>query len=161
MDNSPGHNIQQYNLRCKVTKEGFFYIEVREDMCKLPQARLLIQKPLEEDLKLMDTDKASQRLASKKHDTRPISFSLMVDDVGVKYAKQERKIQTTSLVSSRRTMKFQLTRMALSAAASPWIGTATTRTSKCTYPCLDRLKRHSKYSSMKTPRSLRISLTNM
>ena len=60
-------------------------------------------------------------------------------------------MQTTSVVSSRSTMLFQLTRKAPSTVALYWIGT--TRTDKCTYPYQDTLTRHSKYSSTKTPRN--------
>jgi len=42
--------IEEYNLREKATEEGFVYVEVRKGMYGLPQAGLLAQQLLEEEI---------------------------------------------------------------------------------------------------------------
>ena len=48
MKDIPDDVKEEYNLYQKATKDGFVYVEVREGMYELPQARLLIQELLEE-----------------------------------------------------------------------------------------------------------------
>ncbi len=50
INNVPKEIIKQYNLREKIDSEGYVYIEVRKGMNGLPQARILAQKLLEEQL---------------------------------------------------------------------------------------------------------------
>ena len=43
--------MEQFNLRDRVTKDGFVYLEIRQVMYRLPQARILAQQQLEKRLK--------------------------------------------------------------------------------------------------------------
>ncbi len=50
LDDIPDKIIVQYELRKKVDGNGYVYIEVRKGMYRLPQARILDQKLLEQSL---------------------------------------------------------------------------------------------------------------
>ena len=42
----PDNAMEQYNLRDRVTKYGYFYLEIRQGMYGLPQAGILAQQQL-------------------------------------------------------------------------------------------------------------------
>eukprot|EP00804_Cyclotella_cryptica_P011478 CCRYP_016405-RA/>CCRYP_016405-RA protein AED:0.32 eAED:0.32 QI:0/0/0/1/0/0/3/0/516 len=66
----PDHIIDQYHLRNKV-KNGYVYMEIRRAMYGLPQAEVIHTPGL------------------WKHTTRPVSFTLVVDNFGIKYVGKE------------------------------------------------------------------------
>eukprot|EP00804_Cyclotella_cryptica_P006559 CCRYP_012819-RA/>CCRYP_012819-RA protein AED:0.29 eAED:0.29 QI:0/0/0/1/0.33/0/4/0/407 len=65
----PDHIIDQYHL-CKKVTNGYIYMEICRAMYGLPQA--VVHTP-----------------GLWKHTTRPISFTLVVDDFGIKYVGKE------------------------------------------------------------------------
>ena len=65
--------------------DGFVYIEVRKGMYGLPQAGLLAQQLLEKCLKKHGYTQSAVTAGLWTHEWRPVSFSLVVDDFGVKY----------------------------------------------------------------------------
>ena len=89
MEDIPEEVIIEYNLRKLATKEGYVYIEVRKGMYGLPQAGLLAQELLEKRLNIHGYTQSKIIPGLWKHKTRNITFTLVVDDFGVKYIKKE------------------------------------------------------------------------
>ena len=85
----PQDIIELYKLQENATADGFVYVEVRKGMYGLPQAGLLAQKLLEKRLGLHGYTQSKYTPGLWSHETRPISFSLVVDDFGVKYVGKE------------------------------------------------------------------------
>ena len=81
--------IEKYNLRGRVEPNGYVYIEVRKDMYGLPQAGLLAQKLLEKRLAKHGYKQSDVTPGLWTHEWRPIYFTLVVDDFGVKYVSDE------------------------------------------------------------------------
>ena len=89
IDDLPDEIINKYKLRKKINKTGMLYIEVTKGMCGLPQAGLLTNELLEQRLNKHGYFQSKLVPSLWKHITRPISFTLVVDDFGVKYAGKE------------------------------------------------------------------------
>jgi hypothetical protein len=98
IDDVPKEIIKQYNLCEKVDNERYVYIEVRKGMYGLPQACILAQELLEQQLNKHGyiQNKAIPGLLT--HQTRPISFTLVVDDFGIKYVGQEHVMHLFSIL---------------------------------------------------------------
>lgn len=88
MDVFPEHIIQQYNLR-KHVKNGFVYLEIHKCVYGLPMAGALANKLLRKRLAPHGYYEVAHTPGLWRHVTRPISFTLVVDDFGVKYVGQE------------------------------------------------------------------------
>ena len=84
----PYHSVKQYNLGEKA-KNGFVYLELRKVICDLPQAGSLANKLLKERLEPHGYREVPHTPGLWKHKTRPVQFSLLVDDFGVKYVGRE------------------------------------------------------------------------
>ena len=80
----PTEVIKEYKLQEKATKDGHVYIEITRGMYGLPQAGLLAQELLEERLAKHRYYQSNIIPGLWKHETRPIVFSLVVDDFGIK-----------------------------------------------------------------------------
>jgi hypothetical protein len=89
IDDIPEEIIVEYKLHEKVTPDGYVYIEIRKGMYGLPQAGILAQLLLEERLNAHGYSQSKAVPGLWKHKTRPISFTLVVDDFGVKYVGKE------------------------------------------------------------------------
>jgi hypothetical protein len=85
----PDDVIEHYNLRDKATPDGYIYCEIQKGMYGLPQASIIAQQLLEERLQKNGYHQSQATPGLWKHDTCPISFSLVVDDFGVKYVGKE------------------------------------------------------------------------
>jgi hypothetical protein len=84
----PQETIYKYNLT-ELAQDGKVYIEIQKGMYRLPQAGILANEVLQRNL-AKDGYRTTQHTHGLwKHDTHPISFSLVVDDVGVKYVGRE------------------------------------------------------------------------
>jgi hypothetical protein len=68
---------------------GFVYLEMRRAVWGLPQAGILANKLLRKRLRPHGYYKCANTPGLWKHVTRPISFTLVVDDFGVKYVGKE------------------------------------------------------------------------
>ena len=88
IDVFPEHIILQYNLR-KHVKNGFVYLEIRKCVYGLPMAGALVNKLLRKRLAPHGYYEVAHTPGLWRHVTRPISFTLVVDDFGVKYEGQE------------------------------------------------------------------------
>ena len=89
MSDVPEEVILEYNLEEKATSDGFIYIEIRKGMYGLPQAGSLAQALLEKRLEKHDYFQSKIIPGLWSHKTRPIAFSLVVDDFGIKYCGRE------------------------------------------------------------------------
>ena len=81
----PQEVIDEYDLTKKATSDGHVYVEVRKGMYGLPQAGLIAQQLLEKRLNKEGYRQSEVVPGLWTHDWRPITFSLVVDDFGVKY----------------------------------------------------------------------------
>jgi hypothetical protein len=85
----PEDIIAEYDLRSKVNANSYVHCEVRRGMYGLPQAGIIAQKLLEERLSTLGYTQSKVTPGYLKHDWRPISFTLVEDDFGVKYIGAE------------------------------------------------------------------------
>ena len=84
----PAHTRTQYDLDSKA-KGGFVYLEIRRAIYGLPQAGILANKLLRERLAPQGYYEVAHTPGLWRHITRPVQFSLVVDDFCVKYVGKE------------------------------------------------------------------------
>ena len=84
----PEHTIKQYDLR-RHAKNGYVYLEIRRAIYGLPQAGRLANIQLKKFLKPHGYYEVEHTPGLWRHKTRPISFTLVVDDFGIKYVGEE------------------------------------------------------------------------
>ena len=80
----PAHIVEQYDLNNKA-KNGQVYLECRRAIYGLPQAGRLANDYLKEKLAPAGYYEVPHTPGLWKHISRPIEFTLVVDDFGVKY----------------------------------------------------------------------------
>jgi hypothetical protein len=80
----PGEIVNKYNLDA-LAVDGWVYIEIRKGMYGLKQAGLLANQLLQTRSAPFGYYPARHTPGLWLHKTRPISFSLFVDDLAVKY----------------------------------------------------------------------------
>ena len=85
----PEEIINEYKLRNKVHTDGTVYIEFRKGMYGLPQAGMLANKLLKRRLAQHGYYEVRHTPGYWRHMWRPIDFTLVVDDFGVGYEKNE------------------------------------------------------------------------
>jgi len=85
----PEEIINEYKLRKKVNKAGMVFIEVTKGMYGLPQVGLLANELLKQRLNKHGYFQSKLVPGLWKHITGPISFTLVVDNFGVKYFGKE------------------------------------------------------------------------
>jgi hypothetical protein len=85
----PDKVIDEYKLREKATKNGSIYIRAKRGMCGLPQEGILANELLEKRFNKHGYRQSKLVPGLWKHDTRPIQFTLVVDNFGVKYVGEE------------------------------------------------------------------------
>ena len=78
------HQLPRY-----ATKNGSIYIKAKRGMYGLPQAGLLANELLKKRLNKHGYRQSKLVPGLWKHDTRPIQFTLVDDDFGVKYVGEE------------------------------------------------------------------------
>ena len=84
----PDHVIKQYNL-LEHAKDGYVYLEIRRAIYGLPQAGRMANEQLKRFLAPHGYYEVTHTPGLWKHKTRPIQFTLVVDDFGVKYVGKE------------------------------------------------------------------------
>jgi hypothetical protein len=84
----PDEIIQEYNLH-ELTHNDWVYIEVRGGMYDLPHSGKLANDLLKERLAKHGYAPTPTTPGLWKHKTRPITFTLIVDDFGVKYVGKQ------------------------------------------------------------------------
>jgi len=81
--------IEHYKFRTVATPDGFVYCKIRKGMYGLPQAGIIAQELLAKRLKEHGYLQSKTTPGLWKHEWHPITFSLVVDDFGVKYVGEE------------------------------------------------------------------------
>eukprot|EP00804_Cyclotella_cryptica_P008215 CCRYP_015150-RB/>CCRYP_015150-RB protein AED:0.19 eAED:0.17 QI:0/0/0/1/0/0/2/0/720 len=71
------------------TEDGYVYVRIQKGMYELPQAGIIAQQLLEKRLVAEGYHQSTITPGFWKHNWRPISFALCVDDFGVKYVGRE------------------------------------------------------------------------
>ncbi len=89
LSNIPDEVIKEYKLREKATPDSSIYIRAKQDMYGLPQSGLLANELLEKRLNKHGYRQSKLVPSLWKHDTRPIQFTFVVDNFGVKYIGEE------------------------------------------------------------------------
>jgi hypothetical protein len=89
LSDMPNNIIEQYKLLDKATTDGYVYVRIQKGMYGLPQAGIIAQELLEKRLNAKGYRQSVLTPGFWKHDWRPISFTLVVDDFGVKYVGKE------------------------------------------------------------------------
>jgi hypothetical protein len=84
----PEEIVQKYNLNA-LAVDGWVYIEIRKGIYGLKQAGLLANQLLQTCLALSGYYPARHTPGLWLHKTRPISFTLVVDDFAVKYVGKQ------------------------------------------------------------------------
>jgi hypothetical protein len=84
----PEEIIQKYNLNA-LAVDGWVYIEIRKGMYGLKQADILANRLLQTRLAPFGYYPARHTPGLWLHKTRPISFTLVVDDFAVKYVGKQ------------------------------------------------------------------------
>jgi hypothetical protein len=89
LSNIPNEVIIEYKLREKATKNGSIYIRTKCSMYGLPQAGLLTNKLLKKCINKHGYRQSKLVPELWKPDTRPIQFTLVVNNFGIKYIGEE------------------------------------------------------------------------
>ena len=85
----PKEIVDEYQLKNIVEKDGSIYIAAVRGMYGLPHAGLIANELLEKRLNQHGYFQSKYVPGLWAHKTRPISFTLVVDDFGVKYVGEE------------------------------------------------------------------------
>ena len=94
----PAEIISEYGLQKKATEDGHIYVEIRKGMYGLPQSGILAQELLEKRLNAIGYNQSKHTPVLWTHDWRPICFTLVVDDFGVKYVGKEHADHLVSVI---------------------------------------------------------------
>ncbi len=84
----PSWIVKQYHL-AKHQKNGWVYLEMRQAVWGLPQAGILANKRLRRKLAPFGYYECIETPGLWKHETRPLTFTLVVDNFGVKYESKD------------------------------------------------------------------------
>jgi hypothetical protein len=84
----PQSIIDQYTLANKSHK-GLVLVEISKGMCRLPQAGIIAFNQLKNHLANHDYAPCTHTPGIWTHSTRDITFSLVVDDFGIKYTNHD------------------------------------------------------------------------
>ena len=85
----PKNVIEPYSLRERVTPDGFVYVVTKRRMYGLPQSVIIAQYIIEKSLNDHGYHQNRFTPGLWTHEWRPICFTLVVDDFGVKYVSKE------------------------------------------------------------------------
>ncbi|KAL7482021.1 hypothetical protein ACHAW6_007705 [Cyclotella cf. meneghiniana] len=139
----PEHFIEQYNLQNKV-KNGYIYMEICHAIYGLPQAGILANKLLKQRLAKYGYYEVAYTPGLWKHILRPISFTLVVDDFGIKYVREVHTEHFLNALKEHYTLDIDW-------AGKLYCGISLngiTRTKLLISPCQDILKNYSKDTIM-------------
>jgi hypothetical protein len=101
----PQDITNEYDLTSKVNHNGNVHCEVWQGMYGLPQAGIIVQELLKERLKKAGYTQSKNAPSYWKHEWRPISFTLIVDDFGVKYIGKEHIMHLISVLKAHYKVK--------------------------------------------------------
>ena len=98
LTNFPDSVIEHYKLQQKATPNGYVYVAIKKGMYGLPQAGILAQALLEKRLNAAGYKQSLHTPGLWTHQWRPICFTLVVDDFGVKYVGKEHSEHLVSVL---------------------------------------------------------------
>ena len=98
IDDIPQEIIVEYHLKDKQSSDGHVYVEIQKGMYGLPQAGILAQQLLEKRLNMHGYSQSKIVPGLWTHKTRPISFTLVVDDFGMKYVGKENAMHLINIL---------------------------------------------------------------
>jgi hypothetical protein len=138
----------EYDLRNKVDATRNVHCEVRQGMYGLLQAGIIAPELLEERLLKAGHWQSKITPGYWKHNWRPISFTLVVDDFGVKYIRKEHVHHLTQTLKQHYEIKEDWEGNCYLGITLDW----DYKKCKSTYPCQDMSNEHllaldTKYSS--------------
>jgi hypothetical protein len=84
----PTWTIEQYKLS-KLAVDGWVYIKMRRAIWGLPQAGILANKRLHQKLAPFGYHESVNTLGLWMNESRPITFTLVVDNFGVKFVNED------------------------------------------------------------------------
>ena len=96
--------IPHYNLASKIAT-SFIYIEIRGAMYGLKQAGKLANQQLEKVLATGEYFPSKYTPGMYLHETHPISFTLVVNEFGVKYINKKDALHLDTLISNNYPIK--------------------------------------------------------
>ena len=96
----PEDIIERYNLH-KIAVDGKVYVECRKTIYGLPQAGKLSNDELVKHLEKHGYIQAKHTHGLFRHKTRPIMFTLVVDDFGVQYSGKEHAEHLYQILSEK------------------------------------------------------------
>ena len=85
----PSKFVKMYNLKKTAAPDDTIYFKIQKGMYGLPQAGILAQNLLEEQLNKHGYHQNPTTPGLWRHDWRPISFTLCVDNFGIKHDRKE------------------------------------------------------------------------
>ena len=88
LDIIPEEIIQQYNIR-NLAHKGFVYTEIQKGMYGLPRSGKKGNDKLNLHLEKFGDYLATTNPGLWRHQSCPLQFSLVVEDFGIKYERQE------------------------------------------------------------------------
>ena len=103
--NFPPDIIEHYNLASKVAADEFIYIEIRQTIYGLKQTDKLANQQLKKVLATRGYFPSKYTPGLYLRKTSPISFTLVVDDFGVKYVNKQDALHLEKLISDNFPMK--------------------------------------------------------
>jgi hypothetical protein len=92
--------FDQYNLG-PLVHNGYIYVEIRKGMYGLPQAGKIANDALVPYLASHGYHQCSHTPGLFKHSTRPVLFSLVVDDFGVQYVGKEHAQHLADVIAAK------------------------------------------------------------
>ena len=108
MDLIPEEFQDAYDLKTKA-KNGFVYMEFNKGMYGLPQAGILANKLLKKLLAKFGYFEMPHTPGLWKHLSHPVSFTLVVDDFGIKYVGKEHIDHLLSAIKKEYTVEVDWT----------------------------------------------------
>jgi hypothetical protein len=130
MASLPQEVIDEYSLD-DLAVDGKVYIEIQKGMYGLPQAGILAHELFQRHLSQDGYRPTNHTHGLWTHDTRPITFSLVVEDFVVKYVGQEHADHLKSSIEN--IIKSLVIGQGVRIAVSSWIGI--TKIDVLIYPC--------------------------
>ncbi len=85
----PEEIIEEYKLHEIVTDNGYVYCEIRKKMYSLPQAGLIAQELLGQQLSKVGHSQSKIIPGLWTHETSKTYFTLVVNDFAIKFTKME------------------------------------------------------------------------
>ena len=101
----PQQIIDHYNLNDIVAPDGYVYMEIQRAMYCLKQSGMLANKELKKVLDKAGYFSSPHTAGLFVHKTRPISFTLVVGNFGVKYINKFDALHLEKTISDSYSMK--------------------------------------------------------